>query len=322
MPEKSRLEKALTRRGIKGYSFLAGRTGHGAPVAQTVERGTENPCVGGSIPPGGTSSKERFSEAARRSPRFFCERLKYSAHRLNRRGEGVRGNGEVPPLRGLPARGEEEAVSAANVEEGRPRPSLKGRSHAACVGGSIPPGGTSSKERFSEAARRTPRFFCGRLKYSAHRLNRRGEGVRGNGEVPPLRGLPARGEEEAVSAANVEEGRPRPSLKGRSHAACVGGSIPPGGTSSKERFSEAARRSPRFFCGRLKYSAHRLNRRGEGVRGNGEVPPLRGLPARGEEEAVSAANVEEGRPRPSLKGRSHAACVGGSIPPGGTSSSP
>ena len=27
----------------------------GASVAQSVERGTENPCVGGSIPPGGTN---------------------------------------------------------------------------------------------------------------------------------------------------------------------------------------------------------------------------------------------------------------------------
>ena len=38
----------------RGRGFDPHPDRHNASVAQSVEQGTENPCVGGSIPPGGT----------------------------------------------------------------------------------------------------------------------------------------------------------------------------------------------------------------------------------------------------------------------------
>ena len=48
--------------GGRGFEPLSGR--QLASVAQSVEQGTENPCVGGSIPPGGTNEHTYYAGVA------------------------------------------------------------------------------------------------------------------------------------------------------------------------------------------------------------------------------------------------------------------
>src|SRR5258706_15213002 len=76
----------------KGYNFrLSGL------VAQLVEQRTENPCVGGSIPPQATNSTKRNNSAARAAPSLELLPLLVV-------GGGPRGRPRFPPRRPGPCR--------------------------------------------------------------------------------------------------------------------------------------------------------------------------------------------------------------------------